>query len=149
MRVLVGCEYSGRVRDAFAARGHDAWSCDILPSDRDGQHYQGDVLDILDDGWDLAILHPPCTYLASSGLHRNKRNPERQEKTAHALKFVTRLWSADIARLALENPVGCISTRTRLGKATQIIQPYEYGHDASKRTCLWLRGLMPLGAVPL
>lgn len=142
MRVLVACEYSGTVRDAFIARGHDAMSCDLLPTDVPGPHYQGDVFDIIDDGWDLMVAHPPCTYLCSSGLHWNKRVPGRQELTEEALEFVRRLMDAPIKRIAIENPIGCIGTRIR--KADQTIQPWQFGHDASKATCLWLNGLMPL-----
>ena len=140
MRVLVGCEYSGRVRNAFRDAGHDAWSFDLLPSeDNSPFHIQGDVLPILDQGWDLGIFHPPCTYLAVSGLHWNKRDPERAAKTEEALEFVRTLMSAPIERIALENPVSCISSRIR--KPDQIIQPYEFGEDASKKTCLWLKNL--------
>lgn len=140
MRVLVGCEYSGRVRNAFREAGHDAWSCDLLPSEDDSPfHIQGDVLPILDQGWDLGIFHPPCTYLAVSGLHWNKRDPARAAKTEEALDFVRTLMSAPIERIALENPVSCISSRIR--KPDQIIQPYEFGEDASKKTCLWLKNL--------
>lgn len=142
MRVLVACEYSGRVRDAFLARGHDAMSCDLLPTEAPGPHYQGDVFDIINDGWDLMIAHPPCTYLCSSGLHWNKRRPERAALTEEALAFVSRLLDAPIKRIALENPIGCIGTRIR--KPEQIIQPWMFGDDASKATCLWLKGLMPL-----
>lgn len=139
MRVLVACEYSGRVRDAFIARGHDAMSCDLLPTDVPGPHYQGDVFDIINDGWDLMVAHPPCTYLCSSGLHWNTRNPERAKMTEEALDFVR---DAPVPRIALENPIGCIGTRIR--KADQIIQPWQFGHDASKATCLWLNSLLPL-----
>ena len=140
MRVLVGCEYSGRVRNAFREAGHDAWSCDLLPSEDDSPfHIQGDVLPLLDQGWDLGIFHPPCTYLAVSGLHWNKRDPARAAKTEEALDFVRTLMSAPIERIAVENPVSCISSRIR--KPDQIIQPYEFGEDASKRTCLWLKNL--------
>lgn len=142
MRVLIACEYSGRVRDAFRERGHDAMSCDLLPTEVDGPHYQGDVFDIIDDGWDLMIAHPPCTYLCSSGLHWNKRRPERAALTEEALVFVQRLMDAPIKRMAIENPIGCIGTRIR--KPDQIIQPWMFGDDASKATCLWLNGLMPL-----
>ena len=144
MRVLVACEYSGRVRDAFTARGHFAMSCDILPTESDGPHYQGNVLDILDDNWDLMIAHPPCTYLASSGLHWNKKRPERALKTEDALEFVTTLWKAPIPKVAIENPVGCINTRLKFMPKPQYVQPYNYGEDASKKTGLWLRGLAPL-----
>lgn len=139
MKVLVACEYSGVVRDAFTERGHDATSCDLLPTERPGKHYRGDVRDIITDGWDMLIAHPPCQYLARSGLHWNKVHPTRERLTEEALAFVKFLLSQNIERIALENPVGCISTRIR--KPEQIIQPYEFGHDASKGTCLWLKGL--------
>jgi hypothetical protein len=143
LRVLVACEYSGAVRDAFIRAGHYAASCDILPSESPlGDHYQCDVLTILDHEWDLMIAHPPCTYLCASGLHWNKRRPERAQQTEGALDFVRRLLDAPIARIALENPIGCISTRIR--KPDQTIQPHQFGHDASKATCLWLKGLPPL-----
>lgn len=150
MRVLVACEFSGVVREAFRRRGHDAWSCDLLPAE-DSQlyHIQGDVITFLNEGcdgtpkeWDLMIAHPPCTYLAVSGLHWNKKNPERAFETEKALEFVETLLSAKIEKIALENPVGCISTRIR--KPDQYIQPYEFGHDASKKTGLWLKNLPPL-----
>lgn len=139
MRVLVACEFSGVVRDAFLARGHDAMSCDLLPTESPGPHYQGDIFDVIDDNWDLMIAHPPCTYLCSSGLHWNTRVAGRKEKTEGALEFVRMLLNADIPRICLENPIGRINTAIR--KPDQYIQPYEYGHDASKRTGLWLKGL--------
>jgi hypothetical protein len=142
MKVLVACEYSGRVRDAFLALDHDAMSCDLLPTDVAGPHYQGDMRDVLNDGWDLMIAHPPCTYLASSGLHWNTKRPERARQTEEALEFVRLLLDAPIPRIALENPIGCISTRIR--KPEQVIQPYWFGDDASKSTCLWLKNLPPL-----
>jgi hypothetical protein len=143
MKVLVACEYSGTVRNAFIRAGHYALSCDLLPSESPiGDHYQGNVLDILDHGWDLMIAHPPCTYLCSSGLHWNKRTPGRAAKTEEALEFVQLLMDAPIPKIALENPIGCISTRIR--KPDQTIQPYQFGDDASKATCLWLKGLPPL-----
>lgn len=144
MRVLVACEYSGVVRDAFLAAGHDAMSCDLLPSERSGPHHLGDVRDMLQDGWDLMISHPPCTFLCSSGLHWNKRVAGREEKTLDALSFIRLLLSAPIERIALENPVGRISTAIR--KPEQIIQPWMFGDDASKATCLWLKNLAPLRA---
>jgi len=148
MRVLVACEYSGTVRDAFRLKGHDAWSCDLLPTEADpAYHHQGDVLTILGDGWDLMIAHPPCTYLCSSGLHWNKRRPGRAALTEEALAFVTMLLDAPIAKIALENPIGCISSRIR--KPDQTIQPWQFGHDASKATCLWLKGLPPLAPTRL
>ena len=121
MRVLVACEFSGAVRDAFISMGHDAMSCDLLPSDVPGPHYCGDVRDVIDNEWDLMIAHPPCTYLAVSGLHWNKRRPERAKLTEDALDFVRLLLDAPIKKIALENPVGCISSRIR--KPDQIIQP--------------------------
>jgi len=140
VRILIACEYSGRVRDAFRAAGHDAWSCDLLPCDADpAYHIQGDVVPLLGQGWDLMVAHPPCTYLCSSGLHWNKRVEGRQAKTEAALDFVRTLLSCPIPRVAIENPVGCISTRIR--KPDQTIQPWQFGHDASKATCLWLKGL--------
>lgn len=139
MRVLIACEYSGTVRDAFADRGHDAWSCDLLPSDTAGNHYQGDVRDILDNEWDLMIAHPPCTHLAVSGARWFK---DKQQEQAEALDFVRLLLDAPIPRIALENPVSIISSKIR--KPNQIIQPYEYGHEATKTTCLWLKNLPPL-----
>ena len=142
MKVLIACEYSGRVRDAFLALDHDAMSCDLLTTDVAGPHYQGDVREVLHDGWDLMIAHPPCTYLASSGLHWNTKRPERAQQTEEALAFVRLLLDAPIPRIALENPIGCISTRIR--KPEQVIQPYWFGDDASKSTCLWLKNLPPL-----
>lgn len=139
MRVLVACEFSGTVREAFRARGHEAWSCDLLPTEMPGPHIQGDVRDILGDGWDLMIAHPPCTYLASSGLHWNRRRPERQALTDAAVVFVQTLLGAPIARIAVENPIGALSSRVR--RPNQIIHPWQFGHDASKATCLWLQGL--------
>lgn len=140
MRVLVACEYSGRVRNAFRARGHEAFSCDLLPSEDNSEfHIQGDVTDLLKEPWDLMIAHPPCTYLAASGLHWNHRVPGRAEKTEEALQFVQTLLNSGIPRIALENPKGCISTRIR--KPDQTIQPYQFGDDASKATCLWLVNL--------
>lgn len=140
MKVLVACEYSGRVRDAFIRKGHDAMSCDLLPTDNPGPHYQGDVLELLErESFDLMIAHPPCTYLCSSGLHWNKRRPERAAQTEAAIQFVKALWSAPIERIAIENPIGCLSTA--LAKPSQIIQPWQFGEDASKATCLWLKNL--------
>jgi hypothetical protein len=139
MKILVACEYSGIVRDAFIKRGHFAMSCDLLPTDVPGPHHQGDVFEIIDRDWDLMIAHPPCTYLCSSGLHWNGRVPGRQEKTDEAVEFVRRLLDANIPRIALENPIGCISRLIR--KPEQIIQPHQFGDDASKSTCLWLKNL--------
>lgn len=142
MKVLVACEYSGAVRDAFIAKGHEALSCDLLPTDSPGPHYQGDVMDIINDGWDLMIAHPPCTYLSVSGMHWTTRGLRDPQLTEDALDFVRLLLNAPIERIALENPVSVISSRIR--KPDQIITPYMFGHDASKKTCLWLKGLAPL-----
>lgn len=144
MRVLIACEYSGTVRDAFKARGHDAWSCDLLPTDQPGQHHQGDVIEFIKNNpsWDLMIAHPPCTYLASSGLHWNKRIPGRDQLTLESLEFVTLLFNAPIPKIVLENPIGRINTAIR--KPDQIIQPWMFGEDASKSTCLWLKGVPKL-----
>jgi hypothetical protein len=139
MRVLVACEYSGKVRDAFLKLGHDAISCDLLPTDQPGPHYQGDVLDIINEGYDLMIAHPPCTYLAVSGMHWTKRGLRDPKLTEDALIFVNKLLNAPISRIALENPISVISSRIR--KPDQIIQPWQFGHDASKKTCLWLKNL--------
>lgn len=138
MRVLVACEYSGVVRDAFLNAGHYAMSCDLLPceSTASGDHYQGDVRDILDHDWDLMIAHPPCTHLAVSGARWFK---DKLPEQALALEFVRSLLDAPIPRIALENPVSIISSRIR--KPDQIIQPYEHGHEATKTTCLWLKNL--------
>jgi site-specific DNA-cytosine methylase len=136
MRVLVACEFSGVVRDVFIRRGHDAMSCDLLPTESDGPHYQGDVRDIINDGWDLMIAHPPCTHLAVSGARWFK---DKQEEQAEALEFVRQLLDAPIPRIALENPVSVISSRIR--KPDQIIQPWQFGHGETKATCLWLKNL--------
>lgn len=144
MRVLIGCEHSGVVRDAFRARGHNAYSCDILPATGSQEfHLSCDVFEaIAMGGWDLAIFHPPCTYLCSSGLHWNKRVPGRSRQTDQAVEFVRRLMDCSIPLIAVENPIGCLSTRLR--KPDQIIQPWMFGHPESKATCLWLKGLPPL-----
>lgn len=144
MRVLIACEYSGTVRDAFRSLGHDAMSCDLLPTESDGPHYQGSVLDVLGDGWDLMIAHPPCTYLSVSGMHWTKRGLRDPQLTEDALDFVWKLMNAPIKRIALENPISVISSRIR--KPDQIIKPYQFGHDASKATCLWLKGLPKLNS---
>ena len=140
MKVLVACEFSGTVRDAFVRAGHDAMSCDLLPSDAcEGKHYQGSVLDILNDGWDLMIAHPPCTHLAVSGARWFK---EKQREQQEALEFVRVLMDAPIERIVIENPISIISTRIR--KPDQIIQPWMFGHGETKATCLWLKNLPKL-----
>jgi site-specific DNA-cytosine methylase len=141
MRVLVACEYSGRVRDAFIKRGHDAMSCDLLPTETLGPHYQGDVRDIIRTGWDLMIAHPPCTHLAVSGA-RHFAAKKASGVQDEALDFVRFLLDAPITHIALENPVSIISSRIR--KPDQIIQPWQFGHGETKATCLWLKNLMPL-----
>lgn len=139
MKVLIGCEFSGTVRDAFIRGGHDAMSCDLLPTDKPGPHHQGDVRDVLDNGWDLAIFHPPCTHLAVSGARWFKDKKVEQE---YALEFVRLLLEAPIQRIALENPVSIISSRIR--KPDQVIQPWHFGHGETKATCLWLKNLPKL-----
>lgn len=137
LRVLVACEYSATVRDAFRALGHDAWSCDLLPTEGDPRwHIQGDVLPLLTDGWDVMVAHPPCTHLAVSGARWFK---EKQAEQAEALEFVRQLLDAPIPSIALENPVSIISSRVR--KPDQVIQPWQFGHGETKATCLWLKGL--------
>jgi site-specific DNA-cytosine methylase len=136
VKVLIACEYSGTVRDAFIARGHDAISCDLLPTDAPGPHWCGDVREVLGMGWDLMIAHPPCTHLAVSGA---RRFDKKRDEQAAALDFVRLLMDAPIERIAIENPVSIISSHIR--KPDQIIQPYEHGHEATKTTCLWLKGL--------
>jgi hypothetical protein len=138
VRVLVACEFSGVVRDAFAAEGHDAWSCDLLPSETPGQHLVGDVTALLGGfgRWDLMIAHPPCTHLAVSGA---RWFSEKRKEQAEALDFVRTLLAAPIPRIALENPVSVISSRIR--RPDQIVQPWQFGHPETKATCLWLKGL--------
>lgn len=143
MRVLVACESSGAVRDAFIRMGHYAASCDLLPSESDaGDHFQCDVLEVIDQQWDILIAHPPCTYLSVSGMHWTTRGLRDPKLTEDALDFVRLLMDSPIGKIAIENPVSVISSRIR--KPDQIIQPYQFGHDASKKTCLWLKGLAPL-----
>ena len=143
MKVLIACEFTGVVRDAFSKRGHEAWSCDIIGSERPGNHIVCDVLEVLDQGWDLMIAHPPCTYLANSGVRHLHTDPKRWIKLFEASDFFKALLSAPIERIAIENPImhkygkrliGC-------GNATQIIQPYQFGHGEQKATCLWLKNL--------
>ena len=141
MKILVGCEESQAVTIRMREKGHYAFSCDIVPcsGEHPEWHLQQNIFELLDEKWDMLIAFPPCTYLSVSGLHWNKKNAERRKKTELALVFVQKLMNADIEKIAIENPVSCISSRIR--KPDQIIQPYEYGEDASKKTCLWLKNL--------
>ena len=141
MKVLVACEFSGIVRDAFAARGHDAWSCDLLPSESPGQHHQGDILDFgwTAGPWDLLVAHPPCTYLAAMGIWWNAKRPERWPMTHEAMKFVDDVYNIPSTRTAIENPVGYLNKHWK--KPSQVIHPWQFGHEASKPGCLWLFGL--------
>lgn len=143
VRVLVACEFSGIVRDAFIARGHDAWSCDLLPCERDGSlrgwHYQRDVAEVIGFGWDLMVAFPPCTNLCVSGARWFK---EKREEQSQAISFFMSLANAPIPRIAIENPIGVMSTAWR--KPDQIIQPWQFGHGETKATCLWLKNLPKL-----
>ena len=139
MKVLIACEFSGIVREAFRKRGHEAVSCDLLPSEIPGQHLQGNVVNFLCDGWDLMIAHPPCTHLAVSGARWFK---EKRNEQQNALAFVRKLLAAPIYKICLENPISIISSRIR--KPDQIIQPWQFGHPETKATCLWLKNLPPL-----
>ena len=155
MRVLIACEFSGIVRDAFISRGHDALSCDLLPTERPGPHYQGDVLDILNDGWDLMIAHPPCTYLSRAGQAwktrpiKGKTSDEvtkfREDQAQIAINFIKTLWSAPIEKICIENPIGVANTRWR--KPTQIVHPYYFGDNEMKETCFWLKNLPRLNGL--
>ena len=142
MKILIACEFSGVVREAFTERGHDAMSCDLLPTEQPGQHYQGDVFNIINDGWDMMIAHPPCTFLSSAGLHWNNTRPERKLKTIDAFEFFMNIINTDIDKIAVENPVGYINTHFK--KPQQIINPCDFGEPFLKKTCLWLKGLPPL-----
>lgn len=139
MRILVACEFSGIVRERFACLGHNVWSCDLLPTELPGQHIKGDVLEHLQDGWDIMIAHPPCTHLAVSGARWFK---EKRKEQQEALDFVRKLMEAPILKICIENPVSIISSKIR--KPDQIIQPWQFGHGETKATCLWLKNLPPL-----
>lgn len=143
-RVLIACEFSGIVRDAFTRMGAYAVSCDLLPTESEGNHYQGDVRDILNEGWDLMIAHPPCTYLCRQGQRwiGHPNHPNRLEKQRAAIRFFKMLFKAQIPKIAIENPVGVLNIKFK--KPSQIIQPWQFGHDYSKKTCLWLKGLPKL-----
>ena len=141
MRVLIACEFSGTVRDAFTKAGHDAWSCDLEPSDTPGNHYQGNVLAIMNEGWDLMIAHPPCTHLAVSGArHFAKKIADGRQQ--EGIDFFMALANSKIPRYAIENPIGIMSSKYR--KPDQIVNPWEYGHSVTKATCLWLKNLPKL-----
>ena len=163
MRVLIACEYSGRVRDSFIRNGHEAMSVDLLPTDAPGPHYQGDVFDVINDGWDLMVAHPPCTYMTVSGarwlykkeIHLDEkgaeievtvRDEQRWRNLAEGAEFFRALALADIPRVAIENPVmmGHAMKIHGQGKATQFVQPWQFGHGEVKRTGLWLKNLPPL-----
>lgn len=139
MKILVACEFSATTRDAFTAKGHDAISCDLMASEKPGKHYKGNVLDIVNDGFDMMIAHPPCTHLAVSGA-RWFKDKEKEQK--EALEFVRELMNAEIPKICIENPISIISSRIR--KPDQIIQPWQFGHGETKATCLWLKGLPKL-----
>ena len=145
MKVLVACEYSGTVREAFAKKGHDAWSCDLLPTDiPSDKHIQDDCLKVIaSQKWDLIIGHPPCTFLTVSNS-KNWAKLQANGKQQAAIDFVLAIWDADCPRICIENPVGALSTRSRMGKPTQYVQPYEFGHPEQKKTGLWLKGLPKL-----
>jgi site-specific DNA-cytosine methylase len=139
MKILIACEFSGIVRDSFLKMGHDAYSCDLLPSENPGPHFQGDVRDVIEDGWDMMIAHPPCTHLAVSGARWFKYKQKEQQE---ALDFVRFLLNAPIDKIALENPISIISSKIR--KPDQIIHPWQFGHNEEKTTCLWLKNLPKL-----
>lgn len=145
MRVLIACEYSGTVRDAFIRAGHDAMSCDLLPTDSPGPHYQGDVFDVINDGWDLMIAHPPCTYLTNSGVSWLHKRPERWAQLDDGANFFKQLLEADIPMIAVENPIMHKYAVAIIGRRqTQLIQPWQFGHLEQKGTGLWLKNLPPL-----
>lgn len=145
MKVLVACEFSGTVRDAFIEAGHDAVSCDLLPTESPGPHIEGDVLDVLDSGWEMMIAHPPCTYLTNSGVRWLHERPERWAKLDAASRFFRALLGAPVPMIAVENPLPHKYAVERIGRSyDQKIQPYEFGHPESKLTCFWLKGLPPL-----
>ena len=151
MKILIACEKSGIVRDAFRALGWDAWSCDIQPTDMPGQHIQGYLEDAIGSGreWDLIIAHPPCTFTCVSGIHWNGRRQGRQQETDKAVYFANMIWQRDCPRIGIEQPISILSRQPTgdmpyLGQPTQYIQPYDFGEDASKKTSLWLKGLPPL-----
>lgn len=145
MKILVGCEFSGIVRDAFINQGHDAMSCDILPTETPGPHYQGDILDILHGNWDMLIAHPPCTYLSNAGVQYMKNNPTREKLLIEAAEFFNKLLNAPIDKIAIENPIQHRFARKLIPKYNQTVRMNWFGHDACKPTCLWLKNLSVLG----
>lgn len=145
MRVLVACEYSGTVRDAFTKLGHDAWSCDLLDSNSPGNHYKGDVFDIINDGWDLMIAHPPCTYLSNSGVAWLYKNQERWKDLISGAVFFRKILNCNIPKICIENPIMHKYAKEIIEvNQSQVIQPWMFGHMEQKATCLWLKGLPPL-----
>lgn len=146
MKILIACEYSGKVREAFRKLGHDAWSCDLLPADdKSPYHYQGDVFDIIDQGWDMMIAHPPCTYLTNAGVTWLYKNPLRWRDMIEGAVFFRKLWQANIPLKAIENPIMHKYAKQIIGGTqTQVVQPYMFGHPEQKATTLWLTGLPPL-----
>ena len=143
MKVLIACEYSGTVRDAFIAKGHDAVSCDLLPTDTPGPHYQGDVFDVINNGFDLMVAHPPCTYLANSGVSHLHKDAKRWLDLFDGAVFFKKLLNADIPRIAIENPIMHKYAKTLIGdvRQSQVVQPWMFGHTEQKATCLWIKGL--------
>ena len=139
MKILVACEFSGIVREAFSKLGHDVTSCDLLPSEKWGSHYQGDVMDIIENGWDMLLAYPPCQYLTVTANRSFLKNPERWQKRLDAVRFVWKLMNAKIKKICIENPKGVLSSY--IGKPEQYIQPYQFGHPDSKMTGLWLKNL--------
>lgn len=144
MKALIACEFSGIVREAFKARGHDAWSCDYLDTEIPGQHIKGDVLEILNDGWDLMIAHPPCTYFANSGVRWLIERPARWPKLIAAVRFWNKLYKASVEKICIENPIPHKHAKQYIGDYTQLIQPWQFGHPETKATCLWLKNLPKL-----
>jgi len=143
MKILIACEFSGIIREAFTKNGHNAWSCDLLPTEKPGKHYQGYLEDFIGSGkaWDMIVAHPPCTHLASSGARWFKYKQEEQKA---AIAFVKMIWNLDCPKICIENPIGILSRPENLGKPTQYIHPWQYGHGEIKKTCLWLKGLPEL-----
>ena len=143
MKILIACEYSGTVRDAFTEKGHDAMSCDLLPTDKPGKHYQGNVIDIINDDWDMLIAHPPCTYMSNSGVCHLHKDTNRWVELFKAGDFFKRLLDADIPKIVIENPIMHKYGKQLIGniKQSQVIQPWMHGHTEQKATCLWIKGL--------